>query len=135
MPATKLLLFLTTAFLLQKTTSLPSAPEGDPIQAIQGLVGRILSAEFVDKFKYEIIPATADGFDVFEVDNDTDTNKTVLRGNNGVALASAFNFYIREYCYCSVSWGRDGTGDQLDLPEILPIPSSRFRVEFPNRYR
>ncbi len=132
----KLVLILTAALLLQRATSLPLAPKGDPINAIKGLVSRILSPEWVDKFKYEVIPATADGFDVFEVDNDTDnSNKTVLRGNNGVALASAFNFYIREYCYCSISWGRDGTGDQLKLPEILPIPSSRERIEFPNRYR
>ncbi len=98
-------------------------------------MGRILSQECVDKFSYEVMPATSDGFDVFEVDTDNKANRPVFRGNNGVALASAFNYYLKYYCYCSVSWGLNGTGDQLKLPSTLPLPSKGKRVIFPNRYR
>ena len=76
-----------------------------------------------------------DGFDVFEVDTDNKANRPVFRGNNGVALASAFNYYLKYYCYCSVSWGLNGTGDQLKLPSTLPLPSKGKRVIFPNGYR
>ena len=130
-----LLFFTAAAVLLQGVTSLPSAPKGDPIKAIEGLVSRILSPEWVEKFVYEVIPATTDGFDVFEVDTNTTTNKPVFRGNNGVALASAFNYYLKYYCSCSISWGRNRTGDQLKLPSPLPLPSKVERIIFPNRYR
>ncbi len=131
----KLFYFLIIALLLGTAASLPRTPKGDPVKAIQGLVGRILSQEWVDKFSYEVIPATSDGFDVFEVDTDKKANRPLFRGNNGVALASAFNYYLKYYCYCSVSWGRNGTGDQLKLPSTLPLPIKGERIVFPNRYR
>ena len=108
-------------------------PKGDPLPAIQGLISRILGPSYVDKFTYEVIPSDQRGDDVFEVD--TDSSKPVLRGNNGVALASAFNYYLKYFCNCSISWGRDGTGDQLRLPGTLPLPQEKNRIVFPNRYR
>ena len=111
-----------------------SRPVGDPIPAIEGLVSRILGQNYVGKFTYEVI-SDEGGYDVFEVDVDTETGKPVLRGNNGVSLASALNFYLKQWCYCSISWGINGTGDQLDLPQPLPLPSSKLRMVSPVKYR
>ena len=103
-------------------------------QAIQGLISRILGPSYVDKFVYEAI-SDRDGYDVFEIDVDAQQRKPVLRGNNGVAFASAFNYYLKYFCNCSISWGRNGTGDQLRLPSPLPLPQEEIRMVFPNKYR
>ena len=107
---------------------------GDPISAIQGLISRNLSPLYVDSFEYEVIPDQA-GSDVFEVDSDNQQNKPVLRGNNGVSLASALNFYLKYSCNCSISWGRDGTGNQINLVHPLPLPSTKLRMVSPVKYR
>ena len=111
-------------------------PVGDPITAIEGLVSRILGKEYVTRFVFEVInPDPVSGNDVFEIDANTTSKKPVLRGNNGVALASAFNFYLKYNCMCSISWGRDGTGDQLNVPQPLPLPTSVKRMVSPVKYR
>ena len=109
-------------------------PVGTPVPAIQGLVSRILGERYVSQFQYEVIPASADGKDVFELDSNATARKPVLRGNNGVSLASALNFYLKYSCNCSISWGRNGTGDQLNLPVPLPLPS-HMRTVSPVKYR
>ena len=107
-------------------------PLGDPIPPVKGLVSRVLGEKFVSQFEYEIIPPDpVQEHDVFEIGANLTTHKPVLRGNNGVALASALNFYLKYTCNCSISWGRDGTGDQLKLPQPLPLPSKPSRMASP----
>ena len=120
--------------LFGSAIAFPPMPKGDPIPAIQGLISRILGPSYVDKFVYEAI-SDRDGYDVFEIDVDAQQRKPVLRGNNGVAFASAFNYYLKYFCNCSISWGRNGTGDQLRLPSPLPLPQEEIRMVFPNKYR
>ena len=123
-------------FLLCAITAhgLPKAPEGDPVTAVQGLVERVLGKEAVTKFEFQVIAADyASGRDVFEVDfNGT---KPVLRGNTGVAIASGLNHYLKYWCNCSVTWGRNGTGDQVRLPSPLPLPTDTVRIVSPVKYR
>ena len=124
-----LLLFVATAH------GLPKVSVGDPLQSIQGLVSRVLGEKYVSQFVYQVIPPDpVSGHDVFEIDYDGSASKPILRGNNGVALASALNNFLKYDCGCSVSWGRDGSGDQLDLPQPLPMPATR-KVVFPVRFR
>ena len=128
-------MLLTVLCFQTAVSQLPPSPKGDPITAIQGLVDRTLGLDWVEKFSYVVIPPSSNGMDVFEVGTDTKANRPVFRGNNGVALALAFNYYLKYYCNCSVSWGRNGTGDQLSMPSPLPLPSKDVRVELPNKYR
>lgn len=102
--------------------------EGDPISAVQGLVSRLLGKDYVNQFQYEVIPRDQ-GRDVYEVDTSVVKGNAVpvLRGNNGVSLASALNYYLKYHCYCSVSWGDDGSGDQLQLPKPLPTGFDKVR--------
>ena len=124
-----------TLFLcLSLTSGFPKTPVGDPTNAIEGVVSRVLGQQYVNAFEYEVIP-TDNGNDVLEVDVSSDKTKPVLRGNNGVSLASALNTYLKYLCNCSISWGRDGSGDQLNLPSSLPLPREKFRVVAPVKYR
>lgn len=125
--------FLSLFLLFGLARSYPE-PVGDPIPAIQGLVSRILGESYVDKFDYEVI-SSSDGKDAFEIDANPLDKKPILRGNNGVSLASALNFYLKYSCNCSISWGINGTGDQLKLPSPLPLPANTQRMVSPNKYR
>lgn len=125
---------LLSLFLLFGLARSYPEPVGDPIPAIQGLVSRILGESYVDKFDYEVI-SSSDGKDVFEIDANPLDKKPILRGNNGVSLASALNFYLKYSCNCSISWGINGTGDQLKLPSPLPLPANTQRMVSPNKYR
>ena len=109
-------------------TFAPAYSRGDPISAVQGLVYRLLGKDYVNRFQYQVIPQDQ-GRDVFEVDTSVVNGKPypVLRGNNGVSIASALNHYLKYQCYCSVTWGNDGSGDQLHLPEPLPTGFSKIR--------
>ena len=72
---------------------------------------------------------TEDGYDTFEIET---VGKTlVLRGNSGVAVASAFNWYLKYTCHCEVAWG----GSQLNLPaDVPPVPAKIRRVS-PYKFR
>ena len=129
----KLFVLISHFLMFMVVRSYPQ-PVGDPIPAIQGLVSRILGESYVDKFDYETI-SSYDGKDVFEIDANPLDRKPILRGNNGVSLASALNFYLKYQCNCSISWGKNGTGDQLDLPSPLPLPENMERIVSPNKYR
>ena len=126
--------FFVALVLQQLVIAFPETPVGDPVSAIEGVVSRILGKQYVSSFEYEAIPQD-NGQDVFEVDASSDGSKPVLRGNNGVSLASGLNAYLKYLCNCSISWGRNGTGDQLKLPSKLPVPKQKMRIIAPVKYR
>jgi len=93
------------------------------------LLGRVLPARQAAQFILE--PLAADnGHDAFEIESRG--GGIVLRGNNGVALASALHRYLKQYCHCELSWNG---GDQLRLPACLPPVPEKLRVVSPHRYR
>jgi alpha-N-acetylglucosaminidase len=55
------------------------------------------------------------GKDVFEISSKN--GKIILKGSTGVSIASAFNYYLNEYCHCQITWN----GSNLALPKVLPI--------------
>lgn len=81
------------------------------------------------QFTVETIPPD-DGRDVFEIESRG--GKIILRGNNGVAVASALHRYLQDYCHCDLSWN---CGDQLHLPTPLPAVAGKVHVTSPYRYR
>lgn len=87
--------------------------------AVQALIGRILPAHSAS-FVCETIPAE-NGRDVLEVE--AVNGKIVLRGNRPIAIASAFNHYLKHVAGCHLSW----CGDQLNLPVPLPLPKQKIR--------
>lgn len=70
-----------------------------------------------------------DGKDVFEIESKN--QKIVLRGNNGIAIASALYYYLNEYCHAQITWN----GTNLQLPKILPKVPKKIHKETPYQYR
>lgn len=96
--------------------------------AAQALVQRVVPSRAA-QFSVEIIPKAENGHDVFEIESVG--RKIVLRGNDGVSVASALNHYLKEVANCHLSW----CGDRMDLPATLkPVPA-KVRVVNPHRYR
>lgn len=102
---------------------------GNPAgQAARGLIERLIPKQ-AEKFVVVTIPAE-NGRDVFEVESRG--GKIILRGNDGVSVASALNWYLQNECRCDISWN---CGDQLNLPKALPVVPEKVRVVSPHQYR
>ncbi len=107
-------------FAAEQTVPARSVVASQPApQAARQLIQRLLPAS-VNDFVIELIPQDA-GRDVFEIESAG--GKIVLRGNNGISVASALNWYLKYYAHCSVSW----RGDNLQLPRPLPVVKERVR--------
>ena len=111
---------LAAAFVAQEAKAQATAE-----QAARELVQRVTPG---NKFRVEIIPADQ-GRDVFEIESSGD--KIVLRGNNGVAVGSALNWYLKYYCQCHYSL----KSQQMRLPEPLPQVQSKVRRVSQDQWR
>jgi alpha-N-acetylglucosaminidase len=69
------------------------------------------------------------GKDAFEIESKG--GKIVLRGNNGVSVASALYYYLNEYCHCQITWN----GTNLNLPQKLPSVPHEVHKATPYTYR
>ena len=79
-------------------------------------------------FAIENIPKK-NGKDVFELDGNR--TKIILRGNNGLSVASALNYYLKNYCFCDIGWN----GTNLHLPAKLPLVKHKIHKNTPYQYR
>jgi alpha-N-acetylglucosaminidase len=112
-------------------TSAPAAVQGNATQtasrAARELIARLLP-KHADRFICEVIP-NENGKDVFELESRD--GKILLRGNNGLGIASALNWYLEKFCHCQVS----SCGSHLNLPDSLPIVPAKVRKVSPHQYR
>ena len=67
--------------------------------------------------------------DVFEIESSQ--NKIKLKGNNGVAIASALYYYLNEFCHSQITWN----GTNLHLPKALPRVPAKIHKATPYQYR
>jgi len=79
------------------------------ISASEALIKRVAGAHS-SNIKTEFINAQNDK-DVFEIESKN--NKIILRGNTGVAIASALYYYLNEFCHAQITWN----GVNLHLPK------------------
>ncbi len=100
---------------------------GEAEAAATGLVQRLLP-DHANRFGFEFI-AQENGRDVFELESRGE--KIVLRGSDAGAMASALNWYLEQHCHCHVSW----LGNQLNLPDPLPVVPAKVRKVSPHQYR
>ena len=99
----------------------------DPLGAVQGLIGRVLGPQYIPAFELVVIPADPEtGRDVFEIDRFA--GLVVIRGNAGYSISAGLNWWLKYTANCSVSWGRNGSGNQVALPppSQLPLPVNRW---------
>ena len=67
--------------------------------------------------------------DAFEISSEK--GKIILKGNNGVAIASALYYYLNEYCHAQITWN----GTNLKLPARLPLVEKPILKSSPYQYR
>lgn len=96
-------------------------------QAVQGLLQRVLHDD-ARHFQTAFI-AKEGGRDVFELERVG--GKIVLRGNDGVSVASALNYYLEHYAHCDITWN----GTNLKLPHPLPDVPEKVHRTSPYRFR
>jgi alpha-N-acetylglucosaminidase len=92
-----------------------------------GLIARVVP-NYAQNFKVEKLDTTASK-DVFEIESVK--GKIVLRGTNGVAVASALYYYLTTYGHCQITWN----GTNLHLPPKLPMLAAKVRKNTPYQYR
>ncbi|SDE35754.1 alpha-N-acetylglucosaminidase [Pedobacter soli] len=97
------------------------------LAASNQLIERVLPKRH-QSFITKSIP-TVNGKDVFELESRN--KQIILSGSSGVALASAFYYYLTEYAHCQVTWN----GTNLTLPAALPAVKGKVRKESPYDYR
>lgn len=96
-------------------------------EAAYALIKRVIP-EYAGNFKVEYIPQE-DGKDVFELEQDG--KKIILRGNNGVSVASALNYYLKNYAHCDYSWN----GSNMNIPTPFPVVPEKVHQVTPHKYR
>lgn len=116
--------FLALALLLSVQTSIGKDRR---IEAAYALIERVIPG-YKKQFCIELIQPV-NGEDAYEIGSQK--GKVVLRGNNTVAIATAFNQYLKYTCHAHLSW----FGNQLDLPERLPLPEKTVRNTINGKYR
>lgn len=82
-----------------------------------------------EAFDIRIGEPREDGKDWFSLYGEN--GRIVLEGNNGISVSSAFKAWLEDCCHCQVSW----CGDNLTLPESLPIPTEKVTRVSPYKYR
>jgi len=122
-----LILFFCSGFFTLQTRAQTGSSKSLNKQAAADLIKRMLPG-FANYFEIEEIPTEA-GKDVFEIESKN--NKIILRGNNGIAVASAFNHYLKHIANCQITW--NGSNKNLSLP--LPVVKEKIRKPTPYKYR
>lgn len=93
------------------------------------LIERMVAAH-AEKFIVDTSLPQQDGKDTFSLADAAD-GKILIKGNNGVAVASGFNWYLKNRANCHISW----CGDQLALPVSLPKVGESVTIVCPLQRR
>ncbi|MGN8068499.1 alpha-N-acetylglucosaminidase [Mucilaginibacter sp. SG564] len=96
-------------------------------KALYAFIERVIPGKS-SSFIIEAIPQQ-NGKNVFELDNKD--GKIVLRGDNGLSVASALNYYLKTYCFSDIGWN----GTNLNLPATLPVVKGLVQKATPYQYR
>ena len=84
---------------------------------MSNLVGRVVGDEWKASFRFELRSSLEDGKDIFEI-KDGENNTILIRGNSGLAMASGFNYYLKNYVNVDYN---PLYGSNTDLKEIKPV--------------
>ena len=115
----KIFCLLATIVIATPIVTAKPPAAADPAAAAQKLIARVLP-KYSANFVCEVIPQDG-GKDVFEIEGKD--GKIVLRGNNGVAIATAFNWYLRHECLVNFDWEAAGP---LKLTASPPPPAAKL---------
>lgn len=96
--------------------------------AVAELIQRVVPTH-ASQFNFEFISKDTDDKDLYEIESVN--GKIVLRGNNGVSVASALNYYLKNFTHSSITWN----GTNLNLPDQLPAVTEKITKKSPYKYR
>ena len=88
--------------------------EEDTYAEVYGIISRRLGEQYKSWFTLELAPS-ASGYDYFELS--TQDGKILVKGNDGVSLATGINHYLKYYCNVHLSQ----VGDQAVMPAAAPV--------------
>ena len=77
--------------------------EAEVIENVYGIIDRIVGSQYRDWFTFELVNDPTRTKDWYSVEFDQDTNKVVIKGNEGLSLSSGLNYYWKNYCNVAVS--------------------------------
>jgi len=97
-------------------------------QAASDLIKRVLPQHY-QSFIVQIAPKDSMAKDWFEIEQFK--QKIILRGTNGVSVASALNYYLEHYTNSRISWN----SINLHIPETLPAVPEKVHCETQFQYR
>lgn len=85
----------------------------------------------------EIIPFEEDQKDIFQIDATTKRDSVSLKGTDGIMLAACLSYvsdvklikrrYLKYYCNNTMSWGGETEGDNIRIPNPLPVVEKTWR--------
>jgi alpha-N-acetylglucosaminidase len=112
--------------LLSTTAVFPRSTD-DKEKTVYDLIKRVVPSH-ADQFVIGFIEKKQ-GKDCFEIESAG--KKIILRGNNGISIASALNYYLENFTHCSITWN----GTNMQLPKTLPLVAKKVTKETPYQYR
>lgn len=98
-------------------------------QAVKDLITRLIP-RYASKFLVRVNSSLGPHPDLDTFEYVTTEGKLVITGTTGVAAALGFQHFLKYSCHAHVSW----SGDQLKIPEPLPVVQKPVTVTSPNRY-
>lgn len=135
------LVFFTHARRTREIVTIVKEIQGDVVnvEAARDVIRRTLGASAdarLEQFSLTGMDARKDGKDVFHVQSSEDASgKThiTISGSSGVAIASGFYYYMRNYANGSVTWGVNRSGIELGAltataGPLPPIPQEEVTV-------
>jgi len=90
------------------------------IAEMTSLVGRVLGDKWKNSFVFEIKDVMNNGRDAFEIESAN--GKIVIRGRNGVSMASGLNFYLKNYAHVNYN---PLFVSNLNMPAVLPLLAAK----------
>lgn len=109
--------------------------EQDPVYArnktlceMRNMVGRVIGEAWKSLFLFDFLTAERDTFEVENGENGT----IVIRGTNGIAMASGLHYYLRYFCNVDYS---PLFVSNLCMPETLPRVPEKIVREIPYQVR
>ena len=97
-----------------------SRDASSPVAAVQALIGRIGLQP--SDFTLSMIPAGKDGLDTMQLGSTS--GRVEIKGSSGVALASAVNWYLNDFCNQTYDWNTY----HVAVPDPLPLPPMATEV-------
>ena len=87
------------------------------INEMSSLVGRVIGEQWKKSFRFEMRNTLEEGKDIFEIKDGKDAT-IVIRGNSGLAMASGFNYYLKNYVNVDYN---PLYGSNVNLDELKPV--------------